>query len=42
MNFMTDLLKNKDYNAVLIVINRLIKMRYYIIYKVREEEISAE
>ena len=42
MNFVTGLSESKNCNAVLIVIDRLTKMRYYIVYKTREEEISAE
>ena len=42
MNFMTDLSKSKDCNAIFIMIDRLIKMRHYIIYKINNEETSAE
>ena len=42
MNFMTDLLKSKDCNAIFIIIDRLIKIKYYIIYKTDNKETSAE
>ena len=42
MNFITDLLKSKDYNAILMIIDRLTKMRHYIVYKADNEKISAE
>ena len=42
MNFITDLLKSKDCNAILMMIDRLIKMRHYIIYKADNKRISAE
>ena len=42
MNFVTELLKSKDYNAILIIIDQLIKMRHYIVYKAEEKRTSAE
>ena len=42
MNYMTDLSESKNYNAILMIIDRLIKIRHYIIYKVDDEGISAE
>ena len=42
MNFVTDLSETKDRNTILIIINRLIKIRHYIAYKAEEEEISIE
>ena len=42
MNFVTDLLESKNCNAILIIIDRLTKMRHYIIYKINNEETSAE
>ena len=42
MIFIIDLSESKSYNTILIIINRLIKIKYYIKYKVKEEEISAE
>ena len=38
MNFITELLKSKGCNAILMIINRLIKMRHYIVCKVEEKE----
>ena len=42
MNFITGLLKSKNCNAILIVIDRLIKMRHYITYRTEEEETSVK
>ena len=42
MNFVTGLSESKDYNAILMIIDRLTKIRHYIIYKIKKEEISAE
>ena len=42
MNYVTDLSESKNCNAILIIIDRLTKIRYYIIYKADNEEISAE
>ena len=42
MNFIIKLLESKNCNTILIVINRLIKMRYYIAYRVKKEEIFTE
>ena len=42
MNFMTDFLKSKDCNAILMIIDRLTKIRHYIMYKAGNKEISAE
>ena len=42
MNFITELSESKDCDTILMIINGLIKMRHYIIYKTEEEKISAE
>ena len=42
MDFITELLKSKGCNAILIIIDRLIKMRHYIICRAEEKGISAE
>ena len=42
MNFVIDLLKNKSCDTILIMINRLIKMRHYIICRAEDKETSAE
>ena len=42
MNFVTGLLKSKDCNAILMIIDRLIKIKHYIVYKADNEETSAE
>ena len=42
MNFITKLLKSKDCNTILMIINQLTKIRYYIMYKAEEEKTSAE
>ena len=42
MNFITSLFDLKDYNAILIVIDILLKERHYILYLISDEEISVE
>ena len=42
MNFVTDLSESKNYNTIFMIINRLMKMRHYIIYKAEENKISIE
>ena len=42
MNFVTDLSESKGYDVILMIIDRLTKMRYYIMYKADNEETSAE
>ena len=42
MNFITSLFDSKDYNAILIVINTLLKERHYILCLTDDEEISVE
>ena len=42
MNFIIRLSESKDCNTVLMMIDRLIKMRHYIMYKTEEKETSAE
>ena len=42
IDFITEILKNKDCNAVLIIINRLIKIKHYIICKAEEKRTSTE
>ena len=42
MNFVTDLSKSENCNAILMIIDRLTKMRHYIVYKADNEGISAE
>ena len=42
MNFITNLLDSEDYNKILIVINTLLKERYYIFCSTSDEEISVE
>ena len=42
MNFVIDFLKSKNCNAIFMIIDRLIKMKYYIIYKADNKRISAE
>ena len=39
---MTGLSLSKGYNAIIIIINRLIKKRYYIFYFVDKDKISAK
>ena len=42
MNFITKLLKSKDCNAIFMIIDQLIKIKHYIVYKAEEEETSTE
>ena len=42
MNYITDLSESKGCNAILMIIDRLTKMRHYIGYKADNEGISAE
>ena len=42
MNYVIDLSENKNYDAILMIIDRLTKMRHYIMYKVNNEEIFTE
>ncbi len=42
MNFITSLLDSEDYNAVLIVIDTLLKERHYILCLTSDEEISIK
>ena len=42
MNFITSLFNSEDYNAILIVINILLKERYYILCSTSDEEISVK
>ena len=42
MNFITNLFNSKDYNAILIMINTLLKERHYILCSTSDEEISVE
>jgi hypothetical protein len=39
---MTKLLDNKDYNAILMIINHLSKMHHYILCTIDENEITIE
>ena len=42
MNFITELSESKNCNTILMIIDWLTKMRYYIVYKADKEETSAE
>ena len=42
MNFITELFMFDDYNAILTVVNLLLKKRHYIFCLAIEEEISVE
>ena len=42
MNFVIRLSESKGCNAILIIIDRLTKIRHYIIYKADNKEISTE
>jgi hypothetical protein len=42
MNFVIELLESKDFNAILIIINRLTKMHHYISCTAAEKEINAK
>ena len=39
---MTDLSENKSCNVIFMIINKLTKMRHYIIYKVNKEKTSVK
>ena len=39
INFIIDLLLLKDYNVIWVVINRLIKKRYYVLYITKDNNI---
>ncbi len=39
MNFIINLLNSKDYNVILIIINTLLKKRYYISYIISDEKV---
>ena len=42
MNFITKLFNLENYNAFIIVINTLLKERYYILYTISDKEISVK
>ena len=42
MNFIVDLSQSKEHNVIFVVVNRLIKKRYYISCTVTDEDISVE
>ena len=42
MNFIVGLSQSKEYNAIFVVVNRLIKKRHYISYTVTNEDTSVE
>ena len=42
MNFVTGLLKSKNCDVILIIIDRITKIRHYIMYKVNNEETFTE
>ncbi len=42
MNFVIELSESKDFNALLMMINRLIKMHHYVLCTTEEDETSAE
>ena len=42
LDFVTELLFNNNYNIVLIIINQLIKKRYYIPYIINKNNINAK
>ena len=42
MNFVIDLSESKDCNAILMIIDRLTKIKYYIVCKASNKRISAE
>ena len=37
MNFVTELLESKDCDTILMIIDRLTKIRYYIVYRAEEK-----
>ena len=42
MNFIVDLSQSKEHNVIFVVVNRLIKKRYYISCTITDEDISVE
>ena len=42
MNYITDLSESKDCDAIFMIIDRLTKIRHYIVCKADNEGISAE
>ncbi len=42
MNFVTELLMSNEFNVILMIVDRLIKMRHYILCTTEEEDTSAE
>ncbi len=42
MNFVIELFENKDFNVILMIMNKLIKMHHYILCLVEEDEIIVE
>ena len=42
MNFIVGLSQSKEHNVIFVVVNRLIKKRYYILCTVTNEDISVE
>ena len=42
MNYVIELPESNKYNAILIIINKLIKKRYYVSYIAIEKDISIE
>ena len=42
MNYVIGLLESNEYNAILIIVNRLTKERYYVSCIAKEEDISVE
>ncbi len=42
MNFVTELLESKNYNVILMIMNRLTKMHHYIFCAATEEDINAK
>jgi hypothetical protein len=42
MNFVTELFMSKEFNVILMMINKFIKMRHYILCTTEDESISAE
>ncbi len=42
MNFVTELLMSNEFNVILMIVDRLIKMRHYISCTAKKEDISVE
>jgi hypothetical protein len=42
MNFVTELLMSNEFNVILMIVDRLIKMRHYIFCTAKKEDIFAE